>query len=97
MQIHIHIHDARRDADIIDRLEHIMSTQSDLATQLNTVTAQVAKIGAETQTLLAKIVELTDAIGTGGDTTPEVDAALLALQEQAAVVDALVPDQTEPV
>jgi len=70
----------------------IMSTQAELAAQLNTVTAEVTKIGTETQTLLTKIADLTAAIEAGGATTPEVDAALAALQAQVKVVDDLVPD-----
>ena len=69
-----------------------MSTQAELATRLDAVTAEVTKIGTETQSLLTKIDDLTAAMETAGNTTPEVDAALDALQAQAGVVDALVTD-----
>ena len=51
-----------------------------------------AKIGGETRTLLDKVAALTVALESAGTTTPEVDAALAALQDQVGVVDALVPD-----
>jgi uncharacterized protein YoxC len=72
--------------------EQIMARLDALATSLTEVTAQVAKIGTETTTLLVRIDELLAAIAAGGQTTPEVDAALSALRDQVAIVDALVPD-----
>ena len=69
-----------------------MATQAELATALTTVTDEITKIGTETQSLLAKIDDLTAALAAAGATTPEVDAALAALQAQAKAVDDLVPD-----
>lgn len=66
--------------------------QSELAQSLTETAAKVEKVGAETRTLLTKVQELTDAVNNAGNTTPEVDAALQALQAQVAVVDDLVPD-----
>lgn len=96
--IDVHYHGATADqlGTVLSLLEQIMATQAELATSLGTVTAQVAKIGDETRTLLVKIQELTDAISQGGATTPEVDAALAALQAQVAVVDELVADVSAP-
>ena len=64
-------------------------------TELTTLTAQVAKIGTETSSLLQKVDDLTAVIDAGGatNTTPEFDAALAALKAQASVVDGLVPDE----
>ena len=92
--IHIHFHGASDDAisSINKRLEIIMGTQAELAAQINEVTNTVAKIGVETQSLLTKVTELTDLLAAGGNTTPEVDAAIAALVAQAAVVDELVAD-----
>lgn len=92
--IHIHFHVASDDAisSINKRLEIIMGTQAELAAQINEVTNTVAKIGVETQSLLTKVTELTDLLAAGGNTTPEVDAAIAALVAQAAVVDELVAD-----
>jgi acyl transferase domain-containing protein len=81
---------------VTERLDSIMATQIELATSLATVTAQVTKIGDETRTLLTKIADLTAAVAAAGTTTPEVDAALTALQDQVGVVDALVPDAAPP-
>ena len=79
-------------SQISESLANIMTTQSEHANSLATVTAQVAKIGGETRTLLDKVAALTVALESAGTTTPEVDAALAALQDQVGVVDALVPD-----
>lgn len=93
-RIEIHYHGLGIDAaaNIIERLENIMGTQAELAAQINSVTNTVAKIGVETQSLLTKVTELTDLIAAGGNTTPEVDAAIAALVAQASVVDELVAD-----
>ena len=77
---------------ILERLEYLMATQAELATSLTAVTDMLTKIGTETQSLLAKIDDLAAALAAAGATTPEVDAALAALQAQAAAVDSLVPD-----
>lgn len=77
---------------ILSRLDIIMTTVQELAPQIDALTAQVAKIGTETRSLITKVQDLTDALAS----TPvpaEVEAALLALGEQVAVVDALVPDE----
>lgn len=92
--IHLHFPQARADdmALISESLLQIMTTQTELAAALSTATEKITKIGAETSALLAKIADLTDAIAGANLTTPEVDAALAALQAQVDVVDALVPD-----
>ena len=96
--IHIdHLHlTINVDSSTAHKLEQIMATQAELAVSLQALTTQSAKIAGETQLLLAKIDELTAAIAAGGQTTPDVDAALAALQAQVAVVDALVPDVPAP-
>ncbi len=53
---------------------------------------KVTKIGTETSTLLVKITDLEAALAAGGNTTPEVDAAMEALKTQLKVVDDLVED-----
>jgi chromosome segregation ATPase len=77
---------------ITRKLTSIMTTQAELAQNLSNVATQVAKIGDETRTLLSRVADLTAALEAAGWTTPEVDAALAALQDQVGVVDALVPD-----
>ena len=87
----LHIHNVGHEA-VINLLEQIMTTQTEIATTLEGVTAQLAKIGAETLTLLNRIEDLTAAVAAAGAATPEVEAAVAALQAQAQIVDDLVPD-----
>lgn len=77
---------------IDERLSKIMATQVELAAALEALTAQMAKIGGETTSLVTKVQELTDALAAAGNTSPAVDAALAALQAQAGVVDGMVGD-----
>lgn len=98
IEVHHFLHfdpDPRPDqilAEILALKETIMATQAELSASLTEIAANVAKVGDETRALIAKIGELEAAIVTAGNTTPEVDAALQALRDQVAVVDALVPD-----
>lgn len=77
-------------------MEAIMATQAQLAQDLQAISAHITKIGTETTALLAKVVELEAAVANGGQTTPEVDAALAAVKTQAQVVDDLVEDAPAP-
>jgi hypothetical protein len=98
IEVHHYLHfdpDPRPDqilAEILDLKEILMTTQAELATSLTEIAATVTKVGDETRALIVKIGDLEAAIATAGNTTPEVDAALAALRDQVAVVDALVPD-----
>lgn len=92
------------------KIERFMATQAELLAALNAlndkvtvIKTEVGKIGTETQSLQANIVTLTNAVNNQGNTTPEVDAALAALQAnadslatQAQAVDDLVPDAPAP-
>lgn len=83
----------------------IMASNSDLLTALNTVNSnltdigtEVDKIGTETAGLQKAVADLTAALANG-TTTPEVDAALAAVQASTSglasrvkAVDDLVPD-----
>jgi predicted nucleic acid-binding Zn-ribbon protein len=87
------------------KLEAIMATQQELAAALTTANQQltdigteVDKIGTEVTGLEKQVADLTAALGNV-QTTPEVDAALTALQATTAslasrvqTVDNLVPD-----
>lgn len=91
------------------KLEIIMAKQSDaaatlatVATALDTIGTEVDKIGTETTSLNDKVAQLTAALGDV-DTTPEVDAALAAVQASASnlatkvkTVDDLVADAAPP-
>lgn len=70
----------------------IMSNQSDITAQLNSLTAQVSKIGTETSATLQKVVDLQAIIDSGSDVSPEVQAAIDALKVQVQKTDDLVPD-----
>lgn len=100
IEVHHYLHtdpDPRPDqilAEIRELKEIVMSTQAELAANLTEILATVTKVGDETRALIAKVADLEAAIATAGNTTPEVDAALQALRDQVAVVDALVPDAT---
>lgn len=69
-----------------------MATQAELVEKVNAVTAKVAKIGTETSTLLQKVEELQAVIDAEGNASPELEAAVAALTDQAAIVDDLVAD-----
>lgn len=79
-------------ADFVELKEFLMATQSEVAQTLTDLTAQVAKIGDETRTLLDRIADLQEAVDNAGSVDPAVLDALAALQAQVTVVDDLVPD-----
>lgn len=103
--IHIHGDHSPVLAAIQNLKEILMASNADLLAALNTVNdnvtaigTEVDKIGTETQGLQKSVADLTTALGNV-QTTPEVDAALAAVQASAAVlatkvkaVDDLVPD-----
>lgn len=66
-----------------------MATQAELAQQLSEITAQNEKAKAE---IVGKIADLEAAIANGGNTTPEVDAALASLKASVQSTDDIVPD-----
>lgn len=77
---------------ILIKLERIMVTQAELAADLSSLQQQVSKIGGETQTLIAKVAALEEAINSGPAVTQEVQDALASLKDQVSVVDNLVAD-----
>lgn len=88
-----------------ERLDNIMATQAEHAAALMNLKSQVDKVLAETVTkdkaqeakeleLLARIAALEAAIAAGGRTSPEVDAALLALKGAVKTSDDVVADPT---
>lgn len=77
-------------------LEALVATQAELAGQVQTINAKLQKIGTETGTLLTKIDELKAQIVTAGNVTPELQAAVDALSQQAGIVDDLVEDAVPP-
>ncbi len=78
--------------EVIKRLKGLAMTMSELKDALKALQDQVAKIGVETSKTLQKVTDLEAIIAAGGQTTPEVDAALVDLKAQAQATDDLVPD-----
>lgn len=72
--------------------ELLMTTQAELTQGLTDLTAQVAKIGTETATLVQKVADLETVLASQQDVAPELQAAFDALKAQVTVVDGLVPD-----
>lgn len=91
--IHIHIQDKEQLTLIIKKLDKIMSDQTQLAADLQALTAQTEKAKAE---IIAKVAELEAAITNAGNTTPEVDAALAGLKAAVQGVDDLNADAPPP-
>jgi len=78
------------------KLEEIMASQKELATQLDEVTAQLQKVGNESALTLQKVNDLEAIIAQGGEVGPELQAAFDALKAQVKTVDDLVPDAEDP-
>lgn len=81
---------AKLDA-VLRLLKELKMNQQELAQALTDLGAKVQKIGTETTILVHRVADLTVAL-SNAPVTPEVQAALTALQNQAQVVDDLVPD-----
>lgn len=88
--------------EIIERVDKIMATQAEVTAKLQAVLAQQNKTAAEIQDvqagvdkLNAKVAELQaiiDAGNTGGQVSPELQAAVDAVVQEAQNVDNLIPD-----
>lgn len=78
--------------ELNNQLKTIMSTQSEMAAEMATITAQVAKIGEESKATLQKVADLEAALGNQTGVTPALQSAFDALKAQVTVVDDLIPD-----
>lgn len=92
---------------LAQQVEHLIMDQIELAAQLDAVTAeltatteQVAKVGAETDSLIVEVQSLKDLLAGSATVPPEVEAALGrvlaqadALKAATQVVDDKVPDE----
>ncbi len=76
---------------VIETKGIIMATSADLITRINALGVEIAKVGAETDTLIQLIADLRTQI-QNGPVDPAVEAALAAVEAQAKVVDDKVPD-----
>ncbi len=85
--------------DLEEMEKRIMKTQAELVQVLNAVNEQQKKtvteiqgVQTEVNTLNDKIIELQKIIEAGGTVSPELEAAVDAVQTQAQVVDDAIPD-----
>lgn len=96
VDIHVYHHcDPAVLAALAELKRIIIVTNEELTAGLNTATAQIAKIGGETRSLLNKIDDLTTQIQNMDSVPQDVQDALAALQSQVTIVDGLVPDPVE--
>lgn len=70
----------------------IMTTQAEAAASLQSVSATLDKVSAETSGLLAEVQALKDAAANSDSVSPELQAAIDAVTSRASAIDALVPD-----
>jgi len=80
---------ARTIALILERQTEIMSTQVEVLAILTDVKTKLTEASVE---LIAKIDELTAALATAGQSTPEVDAILADVQGIATALADVVPN-----
>jgi hypothetical protein len=78
-------------ASLTERLDHIMTTQAELAVQIAELTAQNDKARAE---VLAKIADLQAALDAAGAVDPAVLEAFAALKASVQTDDDIVADPT---
>ena len=76
-------------ASIQERLDHIMTTQAELALQIAALTEQNERARAE---VLAKIADMQAAIDAAANVDPAVLAAFDALRASVQADDDIVPD-----
>jgi hypothetical protein len=76
-------------AKLLERLDSIMTTQAELQSQIETLTAQAEKAKGE---ILDKLVELQAAIDEADEVDPGVLAAFDGLKAVVQGVDDIVPD-----
>ena len=87
---HFYPHDGAGVLSAIAQLkELIVTSQTELAGQLNQLKDQADKARAE---IVAKIADLEAALANGGPVTAEVQAAFDALKSSVQTVDDIVPD-----
>jgi hypothetical protein len=84
--------------NLLTKVIRIMDTQAQAVTALQTVTATLDKVKDETTGLLVEIATLKDLANQAAATlSPELAAAVQAVADRAAAIDALVPDAPAPV
>ena len=99
-EMHLHFHGpitvnlaASGIIEAINQLkELIIMNDAEATAALTAATNQIAKIGTETSALIQKVNDLTVLVNQQGSLSPELQAAVAAVQAQVQVVDDLVPD-----
>lgn len=75
-------------------------TNEEAIAKVNSTNATLVKVSNETDSLLREIEklkqELANAGGAGGTITPELEAAIVAVDTRAQSIDALVTDVPQP-
>jgi ABC-type transporter Mla subunit MlaD len=73
-------------------------TTAEAVTALNATNETLGKVASETDALLKEIQRLNDALANAGGTiTPELEAAIAAVDTRAKSIDDLVADVPPPV
>lgn len=95
--IHVHHHADQALLDALHRLEQkLMTTQAELAAQLQALAAQAEKsrgeVVAAVGALNSRVAELEQALANAGQVSPEVEAAFAAVKNAVQAVDDLNPD-----
>jgi hypothetical protein len=85
---------ALRLSKLLALLKEIKMNLTDATQALTNVATALDKIAGETTSLVTEVQALKDAAAAGGTTTPAFDAALQAVVDRTASIDALVPDAT---
>lgn len=68
-------------------------TQAEATAALTATNETLAKVSTETDALLKEITRLTEALeNAGGSVTPELEAAIAAVDTRAKAIDELVAD-----
>lgn len=91
IDVHHHIHSIPSGTleTILERLDRIVTTQTELAQQITDLTAQNEKARAE---VLAKIADMQAALDAAGSVDPTVLEAFAALKASVQADDDIVPD-----
>lgn len=75
-------------------------TQDEAVAALNQTNETLSKVSSETDALLREIDRLNqaleDAVAAGGAITPELEAAIKAVDTRATAIDGLVADVPQP-
>ena len=91
IDVHHHIHSIPSGTleTILERLDRIVTTQTELSQQITDLTAQNEKARAE---VLAKIADMQAALDAAGSVDPTVLEAFAALKASVQADDDIVPD-----